>query len=129
MTMTKEEINATFTNIMKELKALSLELGEDVNIGYCVRSKSNSIGLHNSKDSTLTAYLFVEDDDKPLLYLNQPFRRVSTFSLDDIIEDDRKREEWWQMRHEEMIADSIEDADGWDDGKEEEEDDEEEDDA
>jgi hypothetical protein len=125
MTMTKEEINATFTNIMKEIRTLSLELGEDVGVSYSASCKSNTVALHNIKDLSLTSMFHVEDDDKVLLYANEPFRRVSTFSLDDCIEDERRREEWWQMRHEEMIADSIEDYEP----EEEEEEDEEEDDA
>lgn len=125
MTMTKEEINATFTNIMNEIRTLSLELGEDVGVNYSASCKSSTVALHNSKDISLTAMFHVEDDDKVLLYANEPFRRVSTFSLDDCIEDERRREEWWQMRHEEMIADSTDDYEP----EEEEEEDEEEDDA
>lgn len=135
MTMTKEEINATFTNIMKELRTLSLELGNDVGISYFTSSAFSSISIHDAKDFSVKAILAVNDDGKDL-YADEPWRCVSTFSLDDCLEryleekkqrdeQESKEKEEREMWEDEMRADCIEEHEE----EPEKEEDEEEDDA
>jgi hypothetical protein len=90
--MTKEEINATFTNIMKNIETLSLELGNDISINYSAGYKSTNIFLHDPKDATVTAHVTVMDDDKEA-FSDEPGMLVSTFSLDYCIERERRRDE------------------------------------
>ena len=125
MTMTKEEINATFTTVLKGIETLSSELGEDVDIMYHSKLKSHAVFLHEPKTQSVMHNFNVESDDDEV-FANEPGMLISTFSLDYCIERERKQKEQWELMEDEMRADAIDDVCEDDD---EEEEDEEEDDA
>jgi hypothetical protein len=124
MTMTKEEINATFTTVLKGMETLSTELGEDVDIMYHSSLKCHAVFLHEPKSQIVTHSFSVESDDDEV-FANEPGMLISTFSLDYCIERERKQKEQLEMWEDEMRADAIEDYQP----EEDEEEDEEEDDA
>ncbi len=124
MTMTKEEINATFTTVLKGIEALSTELGEDVDIMYHSGLKCHAVFLHEPKSQIVIHSFSVENDDDEV-FANEPGMLISTFSLDYCIERERKQKEEWEMWEDEMRADCIEDCEE----EPEEEDEEEEDDV
>jgi hypothetical protein len=103
MTMTKEEINATFTNIMKNIETLSLELGNDISISYSAGHKSTNIFLHDPNDATVTSHIYVMDDDKEA-FSDEPGMLVSTFSLDYCIERERRMDEMFKSLEEHANA-------------------------
>jgi hypothetical protein len=127
MKMTYEELNANLIRIMADLAELSEAIGRDINICYYMKHKPNKDFTYGVErpycDITVTE---PNDWDNTYQHVQCHLDELDTFDF-PVLKESAKEKEWRDMWEDEMRADCIEDADGWDDGEEEE--DEEEDDA
>ena len=129
MKITYEELNARLIKIMADTAELSEEIGRDIHLVYHMKHKPNkdfTCGVERPYlDVTVT-----EPNDWDNTYQNVQCHldELNDFQF-PVLNESAKEKELRDMWEDEMRADCIEDADGWDDDEEEEEEDEEEDDA
>ena len=127
MKITYEELNARLIKIMADTAELSEAIGRDIHIVYHMKHKPNKDFTYGVERPYLDVTV-TEPNDWDNTYQNVQCHldELDTFDF-PVLKESAKEKEWRDMWEDEMRADCIEDADGWDD--EDEEEDEEEDDA